>query len=271
MRPIAISLFTAAGLTFGLGQAAFAADMPARGPVYKAPAALVNSNWQGFYIGGHVGGAWSDTDFSWPTADHFGVTGTAAGASDSAVFGGGQIGYNWQFAPTWLLGVEGTFSATDLKSVSARSPSLTIAGDTFNVGSKVEDVWTITGRLGWTGWYNWLIYAKGGYAAGRIEATATDFTAAGVAHSGASNTSWHGGWTLGTGVEFKFAANWIFGVEYDFIRLDDKTHSGTVFSLDGTAPGALPFYSQNVKTDINVVTARLSYLFNWPGPIAAKY
>ena len=41
---------------------AFAADMPARtytkAPAYTAPAVIYN--WTGFYIGGHVGGAFTD-------------------------------------------------------------------------------------------------------------------------------------------------------------------------------------------------------------------
>src|SRR5215470_1183621 len=233
MRPTALSLFAAASLTIGLGQTAMAADMPTKGPVYKTPVGVASSNWQGFYIGGHVGGAWGDTDFSWPVGDHFGVAGTGASISDSSVFGGGQVGYNWQMSPIWVLGIEGTFSATDLNATSATAPSLVFPGEFVSVGSKVSDIWTITGRLGWTGWYNWLLYAKGGYASGRIETTATDFTAAALPHHGASATSWHGGWTVGTGIEFKFASNWVFGLEYDFIRLDTATHSGTAFSLDG--------------------------------------
>ena len=44
-----------------LAAPAFAADMPARtytkAPVYTAPAQIYN--WTGFYIGGHVGGAFA--------------------------------------------------------------------------------------------------------------------------------------------------------------------------------------------------------------------
>src|SRR6478736_3231019 len=43
---------------------AFAADMPARpytkAPAYTAPAVIYN--WTGFYIGGHVGGAFAGND-----------------------------------------------------------------------------------------------------------------------------------------------------------------------------------------------------------------
>jgi outer membrane immunogenic protein len=40
-----------------LGGAAQAADMPVKAPPPPAP---VMYNWNGFYIGGHIGGAWVD-------------------------------------------------------------------------------------------------------------------------------------------------------------------------------------------------------------------
>ena len=49
-----------------LAAPAFAADMPPRtytkAPAYTAPAVVYN--WTGFYIGGHVGGAFADGDQS---------------------------------------------------------------------------------------------------------------------------------------------------------------------------------------------------------------
>src|SRR5437879_4204640 len=51
-------LATGALMAFLVGPA-MAADMPAKAPVYKAAPAIVGYDWGGFYVGGHVGGAWS--------------------------------------------------------------------------------------------------------------------------------------------------------------------------------------------------------------------
>ena len=81
---------------------ALAADLAAR-PYTKAPAYAPAPvyNWTGFYIGGHIGGAFSGDN----------SIGTGVTASDNGKFlGGVQAGYDWQFAPNWVLGVEGQYS-----------------------------------------------------------------------------------------------------------------------------------------------------------------
>src|SRR5690349_2422519 len=78
---------------------AFAADLPARGPV-KAPAYIPPAfSWTGCYIGVHVGGAF--------VAD--------SGSDNAGFLGGAQLGCNYQFAPNFALGIEGDFSGSSLK------------------------------------------------------------------------------------------------------------------------------------------------------------
>ncbi len=48
----------AALAVLALATPAFAADMPSRGPVYKAAPAAALFNWTGFYIGAHGGYGW---------------------------------------------------------------------------------------------------------------------------------------------------------------------------------------------------------------------
>src|SRR5258707_1235125 len=77
---------------------AFAADMPARtyskAPVYTAPALIYN--WTGFYIGGHLGGAFAGDN--------------SLQGSDARFLGGVQAGFDYQFAPNWVLGAEAQYS-----------------------------------------------------------------------------------------------------------------------------------------------------------------
>jgi outer membrane immunogenic protein len=92
--------------------------MAVRAPVYKAaPAAAPVWSWTGFYIGGNLGGSIGrdPTTQSVPAANATLATFTL---SPAGFIGGGQIGYNYQFAPNWLIGVEG-----DIQGASQRDSS----------------------------------------------------------------------------------------------------------------------------------------------------
>src|ERR1700751_3423756 len=75
-----------------------AADMPARpatkAPVYTAPALIYN--WTGFYIGGHVGGAFAGDN--------------SLLGNNARFMGGVQAGFDYQFAPNWVTGIEAKYS-----------------------------------------------------------------------------------------------------------------------------------------------------------------
>src|SRR6202048_2098385 len=77
---------------------AMAADMPARtytkAPAYTAPELVYN--WTGFYIGGHVGGAFAGNN--------------SLEGSGGRFLGGVQGGFDYQFATNWVLGAEAQYS-----------------------------------------------------------------------------------------------------------------------------------------------------------------
>ena len=144
-------------------QPASAADLAAR-PYTKAPAIVdVVFNWSGFYVGGHVGG--STTNEQWTnTANTTGFGDLSPGQGyrqrGTGVFGGGQMGYNWQ-AENFVFGLEGTISGLDNRG--------TLLNTVFGIGLDDRFSWradwmaTITGRLGYAVSNN-LFYVKGGYA-----------------------------------------------------------------------------------------------------------
>src|SRR5687768_9169409 len=90
-------LGTVALIALGATVPALAADMAAR-PYTKAPPAVYAPiyNWTGFYIGGHVGGAFGGSDNILAP----GFTGT--NSNDGVFMGGVQVGYDHQFAPNWV-------------------------------------------------------------------------------------------------------------------------------------------------------------------------
>jgi outer membrane immunogenic protein len=218
---------------------AFAADLPAR-TYSKAPAYVPAPiyAWTGFYIGGHVGGAFENNSYN-----GFGVTGNR-----SSFLGGGQIGADYQFAPNWVIGIEGTYSWVDL-SRNATLGTLVINDRTRGLGS-------VTGRLGYT-WGPALLYVKGG--AGFRDNGNTSATLAGVpvAVTGNGNTT---GYTVGAGLEYMFAPSWSAKLEYQYFN----------FGSNNVNVAAVPA-TVNVNRDINTVKLGVNYRFNWAGPVVAKY
>src|SRR5262245_32178580 len=129
MRRLSIAVFA----TIALTQFASAADLPRKAPAYTPPPPVWS--WTGFYIGVNAGGSIGRDPSSF-------FQGAAAipiatnTMSPAGFIGGGQIGYNWQFAPHWVVGVEGDFQGASQKdSVSGLGA---IAGTSFAATQKVE-------------------------------------------------------------------------------------------------------------------------------------
>jgi outer membrane immunogenic protein len=64
MRRIVVGVFAA---SLFLASQAFAADMPVKAP--PAPPAAPAPSWTGYYVGGEIGGAWSDPHLSYSPND----------------------------------------------------------------------------------------------------------------------------------------------------------------------------------------------------------
>src|SRR5271154_272011 len=138
-------LLLGAAALFALAAPAVAADIPARtytkAPVYTAPEAVYN--WTGFYIGGHLGGAFAGDNSLEGNSGRF--------------MGGVQGGFDYQFATNWVMGAEAEYSWLNSNTTGVSFPAGTvITGNNNGLGS-------VTGRLGYT-WGPALVYAKGGYA-----------------------------------------------------------------------------------------------------------
>jgi len=220
MRRTVLMLLAATSLSFGFAQAAFAADMPARAPVYKAPAAVAPYfNWTGFYVGANIGGAWADTDIT------NGFTGTTWSPSGSSFIGGGQVGYNWQFNGPWVIGVEWDFdwSSSGSNSVRAQIPG----GNIIEANINPQWMTTVAGRFGYAV-DTWLFYVKGGGGWVNTDFNAVNVTT-GASTSGSKTAS---GWLVGVGVEYAFSRNWSAKLEYDYLGLSSWSNPGNIIVPD---------------------------------------
>jgi len=234
-------LFGAATLIAFAAPAA-AADMPpraySRAPAYTAPAVVYN--WTGFYIGGHVGGAFAGDN--------------SLQSSDARFMGGVQGGFDYQFHPNWVVGAEAQYSWLGGNS----NNGVLFPAGTLVTGSNNDQLGSVTGRIGYA-WGPALLYAKGGYA--WRDANNIGVTIAGVPQPFATSGNHKDGYTVGAGLEYLFSPNWSAKAEYQYYNFG----STTLTAGPADAVGA------RFRNDDHTVKVGLNYRFGWGGPVVAKY
>jgi len=198
-------LFLAAALAPALiaSGAALAADLPGRGapaspgPVFSPVQAY---NWTGVYAGVNAGYGWGKFQR--------GAAPLIGGTSGATI--GGTLGYNYQMG-SLVLGVEG-----DLNKSWERG-GRNFVGPISTKGS-MEWYGTLRGRAGFAA-DRALVYATGGYAFGKINASINDT----VLPVQFSNSSTRHGYVLGAGIEYAFTNNISAKAEYLYMRLGSNT------------------------------------------------
>ena len=224
----------AAVAVFGFASAASAADLPVKAPVYAPPPVW---SWTGFYLGVNAGGSIGrdPTTLNTPTENLGSATLSPAG-----FIGGGQLGYNYQFAPNWVAGIEG-----DFQGASQKDSACFLTNCEFSVDQKVEWFATLRARVGYTNG-DWLWYVTGGGAWAQIQ---NDFAFSGGAGSASFDQS---GWVIGGGVETHLTGGWTAKLEYLYMDLG---------SITDTTPNA-PNVTQTSNIRDNIVRVGLNYKFN---------
>ncbi len=313
-------LLASAGAIALSGAALAAEPLPVPPPLPPPP------TWNGFYLGVNAGGTWSshntfntsaipgpcDTTSPLTMAFCIQVPNFSATSAALATFsvshnnfgfiGGGQSGYNYQFANSWVAGIEadiqglaGSNGNATLKSTLANpnfpgSPIL----ETATVSRQLDWLGTLRGRLGFLATPDFLIYGTGGLAYGGVSAT-TNITQAVASlpiiepllspyFSSGSLSNVRVGWTAGGGAEWMFFPNWSLKVEYLYYSL-----GGVSFALSPVVnrvptlnlgggiliPGGVfssAFAHSSTRFNGNIVRAGIDYHFNWlPSPVVAKY
>jgi outer membrane immunogenic protein len=220
---------------------AFAADLRPRtytkAPVYTAPEVVYN--WTGFYIGGHVGGAFPG--------------GSSFEGSDARFLGGVQGGFDYQFATNWVVGAEAQYSWLS----NNNNNGVLFPGSTL-VTTKNDQLGSVTGRFGYT-WGPALLYAKGGYAwrdnnniGVAVAGVPTAFTTDGIHKDG---------YTVGAGLEYMFAPNWSAKAEYQYYNFGTTTFTS----------GPAPIVGSHFRDDEHTVKVGVNYRFGWGGRVGTRY
>jgi len=187
-----------------------------------APVAVARVNWSGLYLGGYVGGGWSDTRWSDPFGDS-----TSAGLTNIAGFGdtihstgplgGGHIGADWQ-SGAWIAGIQSELAAANIRGENTCFSG--IGG--VNCQLAVDTIATAGGRFGYA-FNRSLLYVKAGAAW-----TRSTYTLWGDTNGNPSggfqelDKSAHG-WMAGVGLQYALADNWSTLFEYEHIGLGTVT------------------------------------------------
>jgi opacity protein-like surface antigen/outer membrane protease len=189
-----------------------AAAMPVKAPV----AALAPTNWTGIYVGGHLGGGFSDEHWSdpFPTAPSgFGLN-NFAGFGDTihsmGPLAGGQIGADWQTGH-WVLGVRGD---ADWSSIRGENSCFTGTGG-MNCENFNSWLSTVVGRVGYA-WDRAMVYglAGGAWAGTTYHVNGNTFV---LALGEGSTSITRSGWVAGVGVQYALTDRWSTLFEYDHI------------------------------------------------------
>jgi opacity protein-like surface antigen len=271
---------------------ALAADLPSRKgppPAYLPPPPAFS--WNGLYGGVNIGYGFGNGDTD---VGSLGYIANAAPLPSGAVWGlnndlngvvgGGQIGYNWQFSPWLVLGVEADIQAADLRTQSSAvgaSPSAIPFGPHAAIANSSKSVdWygSVRGRIGVTPFMpNLMIYGTAGFAYGQTvhHLNVTDVYSFGGLVIGSSHfDDTKTGWTAGGGVEWSpssFPA-WSLKVEYLYTDLGATNLSGVSFAT--LPPGGPVFgFTNHSETRFHTVKAGLNWHFNpfAPAAVIAKY
>ena len=241
-----------AGVALLFSAPGFAADLP----VAPAPAPVAYPSWTGFYIGVSVGAAWQNFS-SGSINDPNGIlaSGGLAGGSALGAVGGFQAGYNWQFAPAWVVGVEGDFSWTSLSDQRGGAPAVGTNGLPAGPGSSVtlnaNTQWLASAgaKLGFTGWFNnTMLYVTGGGAWENIEYNATFITTPPLNLANPSQTTTKSGWVAGVGAEWMATPNILLRAEYLYYGIDSSNNlSAVAFPTPAPLPVAVNWGKENIQ------------------------
>ena len=192
-------------------------------------------------------------------------------------------GWNWQFAPQWVAGIEGDFGFADkTTTLNGMYYPQTQAGVFGNPPDQfsVKTGWDASARarLGFVAFPNTLLYATGGASWLQVETQSTCSTnplvgqcgpVDGLSPSVIRRETTKLGWTVGGGFEAIIWRNWLARAEYRYADF------GTISNTDTRADISIPEFGEVISYDTHIrthtLTFGLAYKFDWGDPVAAKF
>jgi outer membrane immunogenic protein len=176
---------------------------PAADP--PAPAA-VPASWTGPYIGGYVGAGGVVNELNGFLGGEIDGVGGEGGVY------GGLIGFNYQLASQFVVGLQGEIGGTDMETETS------VLGGLFNLDAKPKTTASVSARLGYLATQDTLLYAIGGWSYAKYE---VDISFLGGLAT-ASFKEKYNGWHAGAGVETRLTDSLTGRIEYRYTQYNDE-------------------------------------------------
>jgi outer membrane immunogenic protein len=270
-------LLLAAIILTALAGSALAADLP---PSKAPPSAFAPPPlWTGLYLGLNAGGSFSENNQvrlrdaggdvpAFLTLQSVGAVPTQASADYGGFIGGGQIGYNYQWNPSFVVGLEADVAGL-AGSANNQSAVGVYAGSPFStsVNRSLDYLGTVRGRIGFLFTPTLLVYGAGGFAyAGTNLGLSLIGPAPFTLSTSYSDT--RGGWTMGGGAEWLFVPNWSAKAEYLYYDVGSAVAPAAVAASGGAFDGL----KSAAKFNGHVIRAGVNYHFSWgsAAPVVSK-
>lgn len=263
-------LLWGSALLAALAGPAQAADLA---PFTKAPP-LVASSWTGFYAGLGLGFRSTSADLTTTSVLQDGVPRDLNGAVLTQPFDGAGFrvnpyaGYNWQVAPSWVVGIEGDVGLADqTTALPGFRASPRFGSSTFAVeGLSVKTGWdaSLRGRAGYLLTPATLVYVTSGLAWQHFDVTSLCVSAPcnNATPVTVSNSATRTGWTLGGGLETALWGNLLLRAEYRYA--DFGTAPFAIARTTTGAGGALTVDNFDTKLRTHTASVGLAWKFGEP-------
>jgi outer membrane immunogenic protein len=261
------SIALAALIVSGSAQAA---DMGAA-PVYKSSPPIVTPSWTGFYAGLGLGLRASRADVTTTSASVDGAPFPSSDQATSLPFDGTAfraspyIGFNWQFAPQWVAGIEGDAgfaSQTTTQGGIPFSPGVIDITGAAADSLALKTTWDagLRGRLGFLLTPATMAYVTGGGAWQHYEVISNCKCGASLGPAVVANSTTKAGWTVGGGLETMLSGHWLARAEY---RYADFGATPFTIARSSTTASVNPTIDNfDVKLRTHTVTFGLAYKFD---------
>lgn len=209
-------------------------------PAPVAPSQQISPRWTGFYLGfnrGFGGGVIENGMVLTPLNSSPGVLGQSSNRA-SGFIAGGQIGYNYQFANNFILGVESDLQWSDIKT----SQQTMRLSDRSQLISNVDAVSGLTwfgtsrARLGYS-LGRVAPYVTGGVAYGKVQNQGSPVLGSNSLVAGTTSQT-NVGWAIGAGADIAISENLSAKSEYLYVSMPSATGSVNGVMI----PTATPLY-----------------------------
>lgn len=257
-------------------------------PIAYTPPPVRVMTWTGCYLGFHFGGAGSNQKFDGqpfvtgiPAAAANGslggtlpagvgttmaISGSSIDVGSIGMLGGGQVGCNYQFTRSWVVGAEVDAAGASLSGGTTQTASITLIplpsstppisiNSSGSLASKTDFIATATGRIGFSPFSQFMFYAKGGAA--WVQNSSYNFSGQVTTTPATLNTLFNFsapsesrvGWTVGVGAEWMIDRHWSVKGEYNYLGFG--TRNVTFVGPTGNSTFSVNQSVSEVKLGIN--------------------